>query len=48
MLLHVKRQDESLFFYSTTTDQKVEKVLEDVVHIQNDRMRMLSLLKGSQ
>lgn len=45
-MLHIKRQDESLFLYETTTDVKVSQVIEQVVRIQNDRIRMLDITKG--
>jgi hypothetical protein len=47
VLLHVKKQDESLFYYETATDKKVAQVAEEIIKIENDRLRMTFLLTGN-
>jgi len=47
VLLHVKKQEESLFFYETATEKKVAQVAEEIMNIENDRLRMTFLLTGN-
>ena len=47
VFLHVKKQDESLFFYETVTDKKVAQVAEEIIKIENERMKMTFLLTGN-
>ena len=47
VLLHIKQQDKSLFLFETTTDVRVGQIVEQVVQIQNDIIRMLDITKGT-
>lgn len=46
VLLHVKRMDESLFLFNTTTDAPLETVIQQITAIYNGRLKVDRICSG--
>ena len=46
--LHIKRGDESLFLYETTTEAPLSELIVQLVRLQNGRLKVSRLCQGKR